>query len=63
MRHSQRMNDPMVNIWIIAEQDGTVLSAHCLGCKVVLAESCSHIASVLFYLEATKRLHGKLACI
>ena len=25
---SQRMNDPWVNIWIITEQDGTVLSAH-----------------------------------
>ena len=62
MRHSQRMNDPLVNIWIITEQDGTVLSAHCLGCKSGLAESCSHIASVLFYLEATTRLHGKLAC-
>ena len=62
VQHSQRMNDPLVNIWIITEQDGTVWSAHCLGCKAGLAESCSHIASVLFYLEATTRLHGKLAC-
>ena len=56
------MNDPLMNIWIITEQDATVLSAHCLGYKAGLAESCSHIASVLFYLEATTRLHGKLAC-
>ena len=28
VQHSQRMNDPWVNIWIITEQDGTVLSAH-----------------------------------
>ena len=62
VRHSQRMNDPLVNIWIIFENDGTILSAHCLGCKAGLAESCSHIASVLFYLEATTRIHGKLAC-
>ena len=62
VRHSQRMNDPLVNIWIITEQDGTVLSAHCLGCKAGLAESCSHIASVLFYLEATTQIHGKFAC-
>ena len=27
------MNDPLVNIWIITEQDGAVMSAHCLGCK------------------------------
>ena len=62
VRHSQRMNDPLVNIWVISENDGTILSAHCLGCKAGLAESCSHIASVSFYLEATTRIHGKLAC-
>ena len=56
------MNDPLVNIWIITEQGGTIWLGHCLGCKAGLAESCSHIASVLFYLEATTRLHGKLAC-
>lgn len=59
--HSQHMNDPLVNIWVISENDGTILSAHCLGCKAGLAESCSHIASVLFMLEATTRIHGKLA--
>ena len=47
-----RMNDPRVNIWIIAEKDGTIISAHCLGCKAGLAESCSHVASVMFYIEA-----------
>lgn len=49
--HSQHMNDPLVNIWVISENDGTILSAHCLGCKAGLAESCSHIASVLFYVR------------
>lgn len=62
VRHSQRMNDPLVNIWIIADKDGTILSAHCLNCKAGLAESCSHVASVLFYIEAWNRIHGKLAC-
>lgn len=62
VRHSQRMNDPLINTWIIAESDGTILSAHCLGCKAGLAESCSHVASVLFYIEAWIRINGKLAC-
>jgi len=31
-----------------------------LGCKAGLAGS--HIGSVLFYLEAATRIHGKLAC-
>ena len=29
VRHSQRMNDPLKDIWIIAESDGTILSTHC----------------------------------
>lgn len=32
------------------------------GCEAGLAESCSHVASVLFYIEAWNRPHGKLAC-
>ena len=39
----------------------TIMSAHCFGCKAGLAVSCSHIASVLFHLEATTRIHDKLA--
>ena len=62
VRHSQRMNDPLVNIWVITESDGTILAAHYLGCKAGLTESCSHIASVLFYIEAWIHINGKLAC-
>ena len=62
VRHSQRMNDALISVWIIAEKDGTVRSAHCLGCKAGLSESCSHVASVLFYIEAWTRIRGKLAC-
>ena len=52
VRHSQRMNDALIQIWIITEEDGPINRAHCLGCKAGLAESCSHSASVLFYFEA-----------
>ena len=48
-RYSQRMNDHhLVNIWVISENDGTILSH-------------AHISRV-FYFEATTRIHGKLAC-
>lgn len=62
VKHSQRMSDPLVDIWIITESDGTILSVHCLGCKAGLAESCSHVACVLFYIEAWIRINGKLSC-
>ena len=46
----------------ITEREGTILSAHCLGFKAGLTESCSHIASVLFYLEAWTKINGRLSC-
>ena len=60
VRHSQYMNDSLIPICIIAETEGTILSAHCRGCKAGLAESCSHIASVLFYLEAWTKIALRL---
>ena len=43
-------------------KDGGILSAHCQGCMAGLGECCSHVASVLFYLEVSARLNDKLAC-
>ena len=62
VRHSQRMNDPLVQLWIITNEEATVMSTHCKGCMAGLGECCSHIACVLFYLEVWARQHGKLAC-
>ena len=63
VRHSQRMNSLLICIWIITESDGTIISAHCLDCKAGLSETCSHVASVMFYIEAWTRIHGTLACM
>ena len=60
--HTQRMNDSLTPIWIIREKEGTILSAHCLGCKAGLAKSCPQIASVLFYVESWTNINRKLAC-
>lgn len=62
VRHSQKMSDPLVQLWIITENNGTINSAHCRGCMAGQGECCSHIASVLFYLETFNRLRGKLSC-
>ena len=40
---------------MISSNVGTVLSAHCMGCKAGLAETCFHVAGVLFYTEAWPR--------
>ena len=62
VRHSQRMNDPLVNVWIITESEGAIISANCSGCKAGLAESCSHVASAMMYIECWARINGKMAC-
>ena len=62
VRHSQRMNDPLVVLWIIPNRDGTIFSAHCAGCIAGLGECCSHTASVLYYIEFWTRVNGKVSC-
>ena len=62
IRHSQRMNDAPVLLWIVTEKDGTIICPHCVDCMAGLGECCSRIASVLFYIEVWTRLHGRLAC-
>ena len=62
VRHSQRMNEPPLPVWIITSKKGTVISAHCLGCKAGLSETCGHVASLSFYIETWTRINGKLAC-
>lgn len=62
VRHSQRLNEKPIAIWIIASKEGSILSAHCMVCKAGLAETCSHVASVLFDIEALTRINGDLSC-
>ena len=62
VRHSQKMNDPFVQIWTITNIDRTILSAICAGCMAGLGKCCSHIASVLFYIEYRTCVNGKLSC-
>lgn len=62
VRHSQGMNGPLVELWVIAESNGSIFSAHCVGCEAGLAESCPHVASALFYIYCWTRINGKLAC-
>jgi len=62
VRHSQRMNDVLIPVWVITEETGVIIGAHCLGCKAGLGESCSHVACLLYYLESWTKVYGKLSC-
>ena len=62
VRYSPGMDDSLIPFWIITERERTVAAAHCMGCTAGIAESCSHIASVLSDLEARTKINGKLFC-
>ena len=61
VRHSQRMTKAPLPVWITASNEGTILSAHFLGCKAGLAESSS-CGKCSILCGAWTRINGKLAC-
>jgi hypothetical protein len=46
VNHSQRLNDKPLTPWVIALNDGQILSGHC-DCMAGIGETCSHVASLL----------------
>ena len=61
VKHSQRLSSTPLKPWVAAEMLGTVLCAHCT-CMAGLGEACSHIAAVLFTLEANTRIMSNVSC-
>lgn len=49
------MREKSLEPWIIAQSDGKVLAAHCT-CMAGLGEACSHIAALLFSIDAVVQL-------
>ena len=58
VNHSQRLSESPVSSWIICGKNGEVISCHCT-CMAGLGETCSHVASTMFFIEATNRLNEK----
>ena len=53
--HSQRPRETPLRPWVIAHKDGTVLAAHC-NCMAGLGEACTHVAALLFAVEANVQI-------
>ena len=56
MLHSQRLNCYPLCPWVIVENNGKVLSGHC-SCMAWLAEVCTHVAALLFWVEMSVKIH------
>lgn len=50
------MNKPALKPWVITEIEGAIVASHC-DCMAGLGESCTHVAALLFYIEAAVKLH------
>ena len=57
--HSQRMSEKALTPWLIIQPDGKVLAAHC-DCMAGLGESCTHVAALLFMIEATYQIKSSI---
>ena len=53
--HSQRLSAKPLKPWILAEKGGRILAAHC-DCMAGLGEICTHVAALLFAIEATVKV-------
>ena len=55
-RPSQRISDIPHKLWVcIVKQSGKIVSSHCI-CMAGMAQTCNHVATALFRLEASCRL-------
>lgn len=54
MKHSYRLNLTPLKCWLAVDKTGVILSGHC-NCMAGLGEVCSHVAAVMFLLDAWGR--------
>ncbi|XP_062557865.1 uncharacterized protein LOC134222719 [Armigeres subalbatus] len=53
VHHSFALNEKPLEPWILIQEDGTILAAHC-NCAIGLLEACSHVGATLFALDGVR---------
>ena len=61
VKHSQSLSLPPLKPWVAINQSGVVVCAHC-NCMAGNGEACSHIASLLFTVEANTQMKQQFSC-
>ena len=61
VRHSQSISATPLKPWVGMKKNGCIVAAHCT-CKAGLGEACSHVAGLLFTLEANTRVKHQTSC-
>ena len=52
------VNSKKLSPWVIIDNDGNVVTGHC-DCVAGLAETCTHVAALLFKIEAVVRVRQR----
>lgn len=55
VKHSQRLSDTPLKVWVAIKENGEIICAHC-NCMAGLGEVCSHVATALFTVEANTQV-------
>ena len=58
VRHSYASNKPPLHPWVLIKRNGAVIVAHC----TCMAETCSHIGAVLYWVEAAVHVNMSATC-
>lgn len=61
VKHSYSLSETPLKPWVAVRKTGKVECGHCT-CMAGLAESCSHVAALLFWLETAVRIHNDTTC-
>ncbi|KAJ8909797.1 hypothetical protein NQ315_015317 [Exocentrus adspersus] len=61
VKHSQRMTEAPLKVWLICEEDGSVRNGHCT-CMAGAGEACSHVAAILYSLEYIHINRSNISC-
>lgn len=61
VKHSYSLNETPLKPWVAVRNDGRVEYGHCT-CMAGLAESCSHIGALLYWLETAARIKNETSC-
>ena len=59
VNHSQKMSEKTLTPWVITEEGGKIITAHC-DCIASLGESCTHVASLLCAIESEVRIRDSV---
>ena len=59
VNHSMKMNQKPLTPWVVAEENGKIVAAHC-DCMAGLGESCTHVASLLWAIESGVRIRDSM---